>query len=125
MQTETILPDPGDFAPVVAPPAPRPDPRLVLVAGLLQFATGVSADLVIDVRHRGRAATRVRHIAMYLFSTVYGEAAHRTAALFGRDRSTVLHALRRIEEDRSNPAFDAWLGGLETALFAAPRGGRA
>lgn len=126
MQIASTSPDPGDFAPILAPPPPSPpDPRVQLVADILQFATGVKAAQIVDVRHRSRAVSRVRHIAMYLFSTVYGEPAHRTAHAFGRERSTALLALRRIEEDRTNPAFNAWMDSLETALIAAPRGGRA
>jgi hypothetical protein len=119
-------PDPGDLAPILPPsPPPPPDPRLMLIAGLLEFATGVKAHEIVDLGKRSRPLARVRHIAMYLFSTVFGEPAHLTARAFGRERSTALLALRRIEEDRTNPAFDAWMDSLETALIAAPRGGRA
>jgi hypothetical protein len=126
MHAEPRSPDPGDFAPILPPPAPSPpDPRVQLVADVLQFATGVKSQDIIEIGKRSAAKTRVRHIAMYLFSTVYGEPAHRTAQAFGRERSTALLALRRIEEDRTNPAFNAWMDSLETALLAAPRGGRA
>lgn len=125
MHTQPTTPDPG-LAPLL-PPAdpPPPDPRVMLIAGILEFATGVKAREIVDVGKRGRALSRVRHIAMYLFATVFGEPAHRTAQAFGRERSTALLAMRRIEEDRTNPAFDAWMDSLETALIAAPRGGRA
>lgn len=125
MHTEPTTPDPG-LAPILPPPPPTPpDPRVRLIAGILEFATGLKAHDIVDLDCRGRALARVRHIAMYLFSTVFGEPAHRTAQAFGRERSTALLALRRIEEDRTNPAFDAWMDSLETALIAAPRGGRA
>lgn len=126
MHTAPTPPDPGDLVPSFpSPPPSPPDPRVLLIAGLLQFATGIDAGLIVDLRNRGSTIARVRHIAMYLFSIVYGEPAHRTAHAFGRERSTALLALRRIEEDRTNPAFDSWIDSLETALIAAPRGGRA
>jgi hypothetical protein len=50
---------------------------------------------------------------MYLAHVALGQPLTRVAAGFGRDRSTVAYACRRIEEQRDNAAFDAALAGLE------------
>lgn len=40
----------------------------------------------------------------------------RVAIAFERDRSTVAHACHRIEEQRDDPSFDAWVEALEEGL---------
>ncbi len=109
------------------PPGELPsDPRARLVADVLAYATGVAAVDILG-RERGNVGVaRLRHVAMYLFSTVYSVAANNTAHVFGRDRSTVHYGMRKVEEAREAPAFDAWISSLEAALIAAPDlGGRA
>lgn len=109
------------------PPGELPsDPRARLVADVLSYATGVAAVDILG-RDRGNVGiARLRHVAMYLFSTVYSVGANNTAHVFGRDRSTVLYGMRKVEDAREAPAFDQWLGSLEAALIAAPDlGGRA
>jgi hypothetical protein len=44
----------------------------------------------------------------------------RVALAFERDRSTVAHACRLIEDKRDEPDFDAHIGALEEALRLAP-----
>jgi chromosomal replication initiation ATPase DnaA len=64
--------------------------------------------------------TRARHIAQYLTAVGFGLTLARVAAAFGRDRSSVAHAVSRIERLRDDPAFDACLLGLEQAVRHAP-----
>ncbi|MCC6946888.1 MAG: chromosomal replication initiator DnaA [Bradyrhizobiaceae bacterium] len=67
---------------------------------------------------RTKRVTRARHVAMYLAHVVFGLSFGAVAAAFGRDRKTVVHAVRLIEGARDNPAFDATLAGLEIAAAA-------
>ena len=71
-----------------------------------------------------RAATRrkapvafARQMAMYLSHVALGVSLTRTAACFGRDRTTASHACRVIEERRDDPTFDVQLCRLEEALM--------
>lgn len=108
------------------PGAPASEPSARLMADVLSFATGVAAVGILG-RDRGNVGiARLRHVAMYLSSTVYTVSAHNTAPVFGRDRTMAQFAMRRIEEAREAPAFDQWVSSLEAALLAAPNlGGRA
>lgn len=53
---------------------------------------------------------------MYLAHTGYGLSLTKVGTLFQRDKSTVGHAVRQIEDLRDCEAFDDWISGLETAL---------
>ncbi len=53
---------------------------------------------------------------MYLTHVAFGLTMARTAAAFGRDRSTAAHACRLIEDERDDATFDARLDALETLL---------
>ncbi|MBT9446523.1 MAG: hypothetical protein IV086_12550 [Hyphomonadaceae bacterium] len=109
------------------PPGELPsDPRARLVADVLAYATGVAAVDILG-RDRGNVGiARLRHVAMYLFSTVYTVSTNNTAHVFGRDRTTAQYAMRKIEDAREAPAFDQWIASLEATLIAAPNlGGRA
>ena len=97
--------------------------RAVLVIHLVAFATGVPAR---EIAAPGRCAATVadaRQLAMYLAATGFSWTLARVGAAFGRDRSTVSHACRRVEDRRDDPAFDARVDELEACLRAAPAGG--
>ena len=71
-----------------------------------------------------RAATRrkariafARQVAMYLVHVAYGQTLTQVGTQFGRDRTTVAHACTIIEDRRDDPAFDALLDNLETAVM--------
>jgi chromosomal replication initiation ATPase DnaA len=82
-----------------------------------EFAVAL-ADLMAPTR-RTRNTALARQSAMYL--------AHVTGALsfaaigskFARDRTTVAHACRCIEDRRDDPAFDRRLARLEHRIMAA------
>ena len=59
-------------------------------------------------------------VAMYLASVGFGMSLGRVARAFGRDRSTVRHACRVMEERRENPGFDRWMDALEASVAHAP-----
>lgn len=81
--------------------------------------TGIRlTDLCSPVRGRARTAFS-RQTAMYLCRMVFAMRLCDIALAFGRDRSTVAHALRRVEEAREDPEFDRRLVWLEAALRRA------
>ena len=68
-------------------------------------------------RSRGRAPVALaRQTAMYLAHVHLGWSLERAGQAFGRDRTTVVHACRRIEDRRDKPGFERALIQLETAL---------
>ncbi len=54
-----------------------------------------------------------RHIAMYLAHVVFQCPARQIADAFRRDRTSIGHALRRVEDRRDDPTFDAFLARME------------
>jgi chromosomal replication initiation ATPase DnaA len=75
----------------------------------------------VSARTRGSAeAAAARQLAMYLAHVATGMSLSRVAYAFGRDRSTVAHACRAIEDRRDDPAFDAQVEMLEDVLREAP-----
>ncbi len=64
-------------------------------------------------RTRSPHGALARQIAMYLAHTVFAMSFGRIGRLVGRDRTTVAHACRRIEDAREQPGFDERLRQLE------------
>ena len=94
--------------------------RAVLITHLVAFSTGVPAR---DIAAHGRVAepaVAARHLAMYLAHTGLGWPLARVGAAFGRDRTTVGHACRRVEDRRDDAEFDRTLEVLEACLRHAP-----
>jgi chromosomal replication initiation ATPase DnaA len=75
-----------------------------------------------DVLGTGRSTrtTLARQVAMYVASTGFGMSFSRVAAAIGRDRSTVAHACKLVEERREAPEFDRWLDALEQSVASVP-----
>lgn len=92
-----------------------------LAADVASYALGVPVDQIFDCRRGTREAAFARHIAVYLCHVAFELSLARTAAAFGRDRSTMAHACHTIEDRREEPQFDLWIAGLEAMLRAAPR----
>ncbi len=62
-----------------------------------------------------------RQVAMYLAHVVYELNHTHVARLFAKDRSTVSHACKVVEESREDQLFDLKLIRLENFLRQAPR----
>jgi len=112
MRTRNIRPDDPAFA------------RLTVAAVALEFGCH---DLSLDVRTKTtKDIIFARQIAIYLLQTVFNLTTTRTAELFSRDRSTVSHAIRMIEEARDDEVFNRKLIKVEdfllnsSALFGGP-----
>jgi hypothetical protein len=67
---------------------------------------------------RDPAVAFARQAAMYLAHVAFGLKLSEVARGFGRDRTTVAHACRLVEERRDDPAIDAVLAALEAACAA-------
>lgn len=94
--------------------------RATLAGNLAAYAFGADgADMMCATRGAAHAAF-VRQVAMYLAHVAFEMSLSRVAYAFERDRSTVAHACRVIEDKRDASEFDARIGALEDALRLAP-----
>ncbi len=110
------------------PPPPRPTDdghRAVLITHLVAYATGVAAQDIAASGRRAQPACEARALAMYLCHTELGWPLSRVGAAFGRDRTTVGHACRRVEDRRDDPAYDARVAELGACVRACPTGAEA
>lgn len=93
-----------------------------LCAGVTQILVaqtyGVALDEIRAVTRRKAEAAFARQIAMYLAHVVFSLSIGEVATAFARNRSTVSHAIQRIEALRDDPDFDRTLGWLEDLLRA-------
>lgn len=70
-----------------------------------------------EIRRRTRSVApicRARHTAMYLAHITFQLPMTAVAREFGRDRTSVSHAVQRIEDRRDDPDFERKLQRLET-----------
>jgi chromosomal replication initiation ATPase DnaA len=98
--------------------AERPDTAALVTAGLVGIAVGISpAEILSPCRGSTRAAF-ARQLSMYLLHTSlslpYGE----IARICGRDRTTVSHACRTIEDLRDDWRQDRLIQDIEEILLA-------
>ena len=82
----------------------------------------VKAKTVRDSRRGAPSVVRVRQIVMYLAHVALGLSFGEIAELLGRDRTSVVHACRIIEDQRDDRAFDVLLEQLEHSLHLMPWG---
>jgi hypothetical protein len=86
-----------------------------------EIASAFFAIPIRDIASPSRAVAPVceaRHVAMYLAHVVFQVPLTAVAAAFGRDRTSVAHAVRRIEDRRDDGSFDATLARLEALSHA-------
>jgi len=89
------------------------------VAAVVVCAMRVPQD-GLHAPRRGPAPTALaRQIAIYLSHTRLGFDYTTAGCAFGRDRTTVAHAVRTVESRREDPAFDAVLDVLERGVDAS------
>lgn len=90
--------------------------------GLAQAIAAYAYGLRVQDFGGPRGAPKVaeaRQVAMYLARVALRLGTRQIARAFGRDHATVLHACRRVEEAREDPAFDRSLEWLEIQLRRA------
>ena len=77
-------------------------------------------------KRRGADVAAARHVAIYLAHIVFQASMQSVAEAFGRDRTSVAHAVHRVEDRRDDPAFDRLMERLEElAAFCRARHGSA
>ena len=136
----TVPPSPGSTA---APSPHAASGGHLLARGTAESGPGVSPDPAIEERdarnaHRCRLAReiasvvldvpmaeiqranrsiaetcRARHLAIYLAHVSFQVPLSAIADSFGRDRTSVAHAVRRIEDARDDPAVEHLVARLE------------
>lgn len=100
-----------------APARPPRDAGIDVATALAAWVSGVDpAALFCGTRGEAHVAA-ARHLAIYLAHVALGHDLSRLSSAFGRDRATVRHALRRIEDWRDDPGFDRSLSELEAILM--------
>lgn len=91
-------------------------------AGIIDVVRLVARERRVPVRQllassrRRAGVARARQLAMYLAHVVLSHSLTAVGQAFGRDRTTVSHACALIEDMRDDPAFDAAVSRLESAL---------
>ncbi|WP_185983145.1 helix-turn-helix domain-containing protein [Aureimonas mangrovi] len=102
------------------PQAVRPDLRGVEAARLCRVASAIAAAAFDVPPEEMSARTRrtadvvaARHVAIYLANVVFQVSLQKVADVFGRDRTSIGHAVRRVEDRRDEPDFDARVEKLE------------
>lgn len=69
---------------------------------------------------RGRSnVCLARQMSMYLIHTVFSVPYHRVAVFLKRDRTTISHACKLVEDLRDNEEFDKRLETMENLLVSA------
>jgi chromosomal replication initiation ATPase DnaA len=100
--------------------AARDRAKAAFVVQLVAMVTDVPATEITRATRAQGSAARARGLAMYLLNVALSMPLMRVAAAFGRDRTTVGQAVSRMEDLRSEPAFDEALRALERCARAAP-----
>lgn len=100
------------------------DAGIDVAAALAAWVAGVDRGALFGASRGGAQVAAARQLAIYLAHVVLGHDLTRLSTAFGRDRATLRHALRRIEDERNDPAFDRQLIGLEAILLPLRREGR-
>ena len=100
--------------------AERGAARARLTANLLSFTVGAPATEILGAMRGPPRAASARQVVMYLLAAAFGMSQLEIAAAVGRDRATVAHGLKRVEDKREDERFDLWLTRLEVCLRAAP-----
>ena len=94
----------------------RDEDRAYLAGALVAYALGLRIESVLSAERGNPVHARARHIAMYLTHTACGMSLSRVARAFGRDRSTVSHGCRIVEDYREDADFDIWIEQLSSGI---------
>lgn len=94
----------------------RSKPCCQIAVAVAAADAGVGVEALLSHSRSTAPVALARQLAMYLAHVGLGLPQAAVAAAFGRDRSTVAHACRRIEELRDAAPFDHKVGRLEACL---------
>jgi chromosomal replication initiation ATPase DnaA len=118
VRTET---DPSGAASTVLPAMSLVREQVWLVQATVSHVMGVPLGDLCAVTRRRPEAAFARQAAIYLCHVVFGIGITDVARAFGRDPSTVIHAIRRVEEMRDDCESERLLHMLEALLARAWR----
>lgn len=110
----------------VAPPDPEtagagPQDVCNAISACVAHDFGLEAAALLRALHGSRRIVLARQIAMYLAHVAFGLSFDVIGQAFGRDRTTVAHACRAVEDGRDDIWFDCRIATLELVCAAAPR----
>lgn len=115
--------------PVTPPSLPQPggadtSPQTIchLIAACVAFDFGLDASELETGMHGSKRLAFARQIAMYLAHVGFGLNFESIGRAFGRDRTTVAHACRVVEDGRDDIWFDCRVTTLELICRAAAGG---
>ena len=95
--------------------------RAAFVTHLVAMATGVEPQAMVrGLRVRGKLA-EARAISIYLLHVGFALSQNRVAAAFQRDRTTISHALQKVEVLRERTEIDDVVSRLEACVRHAPQ----
>lgn len=80
------------------------------------FVFDVECDAIVRCKRGRQCVAQARQVAMYLAHVVWGLSLTDVGLLFERDRTTVAHACRQIENRRDDRQFDCALDLLSMAM---------
>ena len=86
---------------------------------VLQLIAGAGGTTATALSGRDPRATRGRQLAFYVVHVGLGWSLQRTGQLFGRQRSTISHACRQVEDRRDETTLDRQIAQLEAVLRQA------
>ena len=89
---------------------------------VLKLVSTLEKVAMVDLLSSSRGQSDIclaRQMAMYLIHTVFSVPYHRVAIFLKRDRTTISHACRLVEDLRDNEEFDKRLETMENLLVSA------
>lgn len=115
-----VVPDP---LPETRALAASPDQICRLVVNCVAVDFGLKANSLETAPRGSQRAAYARQIAMYLAHVSFGLSFDVIGRAFSRDRTTVAHACRVVEDGRDDIWFDCRVATLELMCRAASGGG--
>lgn len=97
-------------------PESVPERACRVVTALVAAVTGISMELLFARQRSTAPVAAARQLAIYLAHVGLGLPQADVAQAFNRDRSTVAHACRRIEDMRDREPFDRHVARLEACV---------
>ena len=88
------------------------------VFAVVASAFGLSRRALRQAGRDDARAVFARQVGLYLLHVVFSLPMQTVGRICGKDRTTVAHACRRVEDFRENAAFDAFMHDLELAVSA-------
>lgn len=90
--------------------------RCRCLEALVARAFGLTARQMQGVSRGAAPVAFARQVAMYVAHVWFALSLSEVGRRFGRDRTTVAHACRVVEERREDPRVDRVIGAIEAAI---------